>query len=267
MSSWGKFLAPVTVSTGGWAFVLSCSDVTLTATIPAGSYNTYLHMMSSLDGLMDAQLVDHGGTCTVTVTSTGITKVTIAPVQVPLGVVVWASCNAALLSTMGFEQTETVSGNAVTTNEIHGNAWYPGLLSLPTTGGVGLEDDTGNEPEDNSVRTIAGSGKSRGVGSARNVYTRTMRFGAIKTTEYEAKNRGPRCFMDRWKDKVVWWYPDRSKGLVSSYSTQVDPGYPSFDSDDDGGYLKLFIRQVQFTRTTSTPRWRNVTITANVEPK
>jgi hypothetical protein len=263
MSSWGKFLAPVTASTGGWAFVWSTSDVRFTATIPAGSYDTYMHMMSTLGDQIDTQLTDHAATGKIWVTSTAITNFNVTEFKA----IIWASSNTALLSTMGFDQNETATSTVIATNEIHAYAWYPGLLSLPPSGGVGLEDDTGSEPEDTSVRTIAGSGKSRGVGPARDTYTRTMRFSAIRRTEYEAKNRGPRNFLDRWKNKQIWWYPDRSVGLVSSYSTQVDPGYPYYDVDDDGGYFKLFISRVQFTRATSTPRWQTVTMTANVEPK
>ena len=67
--------------------------------------------------------------------------------------------------------------------------------------------------------------------------------------------------------KVWWWVFDREDVLVASYSTQVDPGYPYYEQDEDGAYVKAFIKDVQFTRTTSTPRWGAVTITFNVEPK
>jgi hypothetical protein len=264
MSSWSKFLAPVTVSTGGWAWAYSTSGGgPYTATIPAGTYDTYLHMMSTLDGLMEA---DVGANNAVILVNTNSAKTSVRTAGTTL-LVDFDNCNDALLSSMGFDETESPVASTITANHVHQWAWYPGLLSLPSTGGVGLEDDSGNDAQETSVMTVSGSGKGRGVGPARDIYERTLRFSPIRTTEYNDKNRGPIAFKDRWKNQVLWWYFDREKSDVSSYSTQVDPGYPNWESDDDGAYVKCYVRRTQFTRTTSTPRWRTVTVTFNVEPK
>ncbi|MHC4644316.1 MAG: hypothetical protein ACYTBJ_02355 [Planctomycetota bacterium] len=262
MSSWSVFYAPITVGTGGWALRYSTATSTANATIPAATYDTYLHMMSTLSTAIQDN--EGAGNSNVSVnTLTGKTSIRIAA----LTSVDYDNSNASLLSTLGLDQTETVTTSTLTANNVHYYAWYPGLLSMPSSGGVGKEDDSGNEPQETSVQTFSGSGKGRGVGPARDKYTRTVRFGAIKTEEYDDKNRGPINLKDRWKNSVLWWYFDREVPAVRSYSTQVDPGYSNWERDDDGAYIKVFVQNVQWQRSTQTPRWRNVSVTMNVEPK
>ena len=259
MSSWSKFLFPVTVPTGGWTWAYSTASAKA-VTVSSAAYPTVLHLFGNLSTAIN----DETASSRVRVnTATGKVTINIPGLTAPN----FAGCSTDLLSTLGFDGTETRSSTALTANEVHGWAWYPGLLSLPDNGGVGLEDDTGNDPEETSVWTVSGSGKGRGVGPDRDLYMRTLLFGAVKTEEYFSRIRGPRMMKDRVKNLVVWWYFDRDKGDPGNYSTQVDPGSSNWEVDADGAYVKAYIRSVKWQRLASTPRLRNVTVQMNIEPK
>ena len=259
-SAWSKFLRPVTVPTGGWAFVYNDGGAQ-TATVAAGTYDTVLHLCSELHDKIE---VESGpNTAVISVSQLAIVSITITS----LASVTWGSCAADLLTVLGFAGSESVAASAVTATSQHTHGWYPGLISLPGKG-VGLEDDSDSIPEGDIARSTSGSGKRRSVGPARRIYTRTLRFAAIKRTEFRDKLRGPITMQDRGAHAVWYWYFDRTDGDVASYGTQVDPGYNNYEADSDGNYLKITMNgDLLVTRATSTPRWQTVQLTFNVEPK
>ncbi len=253
-SEWSKFLWPITVPTGGWVWAYNDGGAK-TSTIPAGTYDTILHLCKELE--------DQNGSGSVTVSGVGIVEIKITS----LASVTWASCSDDLLLALGFAETESVASATVTASLVHRFGWYPGLLSVPSTGGVGLESDTESRAGGKVARTISGSGKGRSVGPARRTYSRTVRFGAINRTERRDKHRGPLALEDSAAHLVVWWYFDRTDGVPGTYGTQVDPGYPNYNADSDGNYIKIFLDgELLFTDATATPRWATVGMTFNVEP-
>ncbi len=256
-SQFSKFLAPVTVPTGGWDFVYNEGDAR-TATIPAATYATILHLCEELQDQIDAE---SGGSSTVAVTAVGIVSIEVTS----LASVTWGSCSDDLLLALGYAESESIVSDTVTASLVHRFAWYPGVLS--NVGGVGLESDTDNRAGGDIARTVSGSGKGRSVGPARRNYTRALRFGAINRTEKRDKHRGPMAMEDMWLHQVLWWYFDRTDGVVGTYGTQVDPGYPNYDEDADGNYLKVYLDgDVLFVESTATPRWETLAFTFSIEP-
>ena len=70
-SSWGKFLGPITVPTGGWDWCLE--DGSTTVTIPAGTYASILELCDELQTQIDGA----AGIIDVTVAVSSVGKVTI----------------------------------------------------------------------------------------------------------------------------------------------------------------------------------------------
>lgn len=254
-SPFGKFLAPIVVPTGGWAWVCDAG----TATIPAGTYATPLHLAETLED----QIISEIDTGTVVVSSVGITTITITGMTS----VTWASCADALLTALGFDETEPVAATVVVSTSAHTHGWYPGTITEGVTGGIGISSDNSWEPEDLVEGNRSGAGQQAIVGPDRDVWSRTLMFGVIKRPEKVHPTRGPLCFgrVDKWRTKNIWWYPDRDDGVAGTYGTQGDPADDDTDSDCDY-YIVTVLGTPRFTPHASHPDFFTFQLRLNAEP-
>lgn len=262
-SAWGKFLAQVTVPTGGWTLDWTAAAGVTIATVPAGTYATVLHLCEALE---DA-LVALGGahvTDTVTVSASGIVTITIDGITG----VVWATTDDDLETALGLAGTEAPVGDVLTGTLIHAHAWYPGILSYGATRGEGITADDNPQPADDMIRQYSGSGVAQLVAPARRHYLRPLRFGLIRKAEAWHKQKGPVCLMDRWATLPLYWYPDRDIGEVGSYGTQIDPGAPYYEGDDDGDYHVVTVAEKpRIERNPSHPDWYSVEVVMAIAGK
>jgi hypothetical protein len=260
MSAWGKFLAPITVPTGGWDFKITGEDV---AVIPAATYATVLHLCAALDTVLEG--IDDS---TVTVSSVGIVTI----MNDSMTGVDWGDCSDALLLVLGFDETESVLNSVVTANNPHTYGWYPGIISYGSTRGEGVADDSTWEPQDASVSSKAGDGTQTIIGPERLEYRRTLRFATIHKDEYNHPSRGAKRLMDLWRYSELFWYPDREDGVVGTYGTQGDPGPTTYHDDDTldtaGSYYWLVTqnRTPRLQRNATHPDWFSIDLILNAEP-
>jgi hypothetical protein len=266
-SPWGKFLLPITVPAAGWNFVYNDGGAQ-TATIAAGDYDTVLNLLEELHDKIEAE--SGGGTTTIAVTEVGIVSITIQGFVS----VTWGSVNDDLVTLLGADESETVSGTTITMNGRHTHGWYPGVISFSTSNtdtshGAGVVSDSGWEVAGDMIRTYAGTGAARLVSPARRLYTRLLRFGPIKREEvFETRNHMVADFDDQWDNLIVYWYPDRSDGQVETPGTQMDPGYDNWEIDSDHEYYKVSLgRPVRKQQTTGNPDWFDVILDLRPEPK
>lgn len=268
-STYGKFLAPVTVPTGGWDFVWAAFGGPYTATIPAGDYATMLHVADALETAMKAEVA----LSNVAIGSTGITSIS----SNTMSSVTFASCDDDLLLWFGFDETETVVGAGgvsatITTTLPHRDGWYPGVISYgapsyPVTRGEGIDSDLGWYTTDKAGEQVAGSGSMRQIVPARRIYRREINFPLISRSEALDRFKGPAAWRDRWVGSDVWWYPDRTDGLVGSYGTQIDPGPPDYEGDTDNDYYKVkIVGAPKFTQNSKSTEYMSVRLTLHGEP-
>jgi hypothetical protein len=257
-SQFPKFLASVIVPTGGWDFEWNEDGVT----IPAGTYDTPLHLAAALETALDV-----GYTATVTISPVGKTTINITTMTS----MVWGSTDDALSTALGFDETETVSSNTIVSTNQHTHGWYPGVISFGsgTSFGAGPTSDSGWQTADQLTRTYSGAGNARIIGPARRLYTRRIMFGPLKRLEiFNTRGTGAIEFRDRWSTKVLWWYPDRTDGAVGSYGTQVDPGDSNYEVDSDGQYFKVTLfRDIETQNTGNNADWFTIDIQVAAEKK
>lgn len=261
MSAFGKLLAPIVVPVGGWDFVFVDGGGPTTVTVPAATYGSALILGRALrsairaEGGHAADTVEFSETGYCTMDLNGVVSIT------------WASCDADLLTALGFAGSEAVLNDIVTGSLQHDMGWYPGVISLGTDRGVGLISDTEWQPENVAEGVVAGSGRTARVGPARPPYRRTLVFGKVSRAEMKHQSQGPICLKARWLYSDLYWYPDRADGTVADYGTQGDPGHPSYDTDEDCDYyLVTVVGDPQLTQDTEHPDLWTVQVTLNAEP-
>jgi len=227
MSAWGKLLVPVVVPTGGWAWSWGSGfDATNYVTVPAGTYGTILSLADALEDEIDKVAGSY-----VEISSTGIASVRINY----LTAVHWISCADSLLTTLGYtEEEEVVSPNntqsTVTASLHHRYGWYPGVASHGAARGEGLAGDSAWQVADEVGRAFSGSGRIRAIAPSRRRYTRTLRWAAIRRSEYEDQYKGPALFEEHAATRSFRWYPDRDIGTVDDQGTQLDPAVSRSDT-------------------------------------
>lgn len=253
MSAFGKIFAPITVGTGGWTFGFMESAAHRTVTIPAATYDTILELLTALDDALDVSY-----TPTITISAVGIISIQIAEMTADD----WAATDGEF-EQLGFALTETISGTTLTATYQHWWGWYPGVLTFGASGGVGLEADTEWMPVEVSDGIVSGAGELAIIAPTRPPYERQLAFGAISRAEMRDRNRGPICLRDRWRTKVLRWYPDRD----ITPGTQGDPGSPYYDTDADCSYYEVTVRgEPTIERHAGHPDWFNVRVRLNAEP-
>ena len=234
MSVFGKLLSPITVETGGWDFTFKEGAPDRTVTIPAGTYDTVLDLLAALSVVIDVLY-----TPVVTCSSTGIVVITIAEMTA----MNWALTNDGF-EQLGFSGTELVVGTSITSTTMHHWGWYPGVITFGAAGGSGLEGDTEWVPPEISEGMVSGAGEQAIVTPTRPPYEQNLSFGAIKRDEMRDRGRGPICLRDRWRMKVLRWYPDRDVGTVAVPDGplgQGDPGHPYYDLGADCDYWNVTV--------------------------
>ena len=261
MSSFSKLLLPITVPSGGWAFSWNEGASNYIKTLTAGTYETILDLANDLRTLM---LTIPTATTTLSVdpdtAKFSITRASLTSIE-------WASCDSDLLDLLGFDQTETPSGNVVTANDQHLWGWYPGLITHGDNDGSGPSADSYWIAEDNTSRQYSGSGKARIISSARKIYKRSLTFTPLNKSEVIlSRGKGPKDFEDRWISKKIYFYPDRDNGEVGDLGTQLDPGAYEVDTDGDY-YIVTLAKNPVINSTGSHPDWFSVRIEMTVESK
>lgn len=257
MSAFGKLLAPIVVETGGWDFTFKQGGVDKTVTIPAATYDTILELLDALSTVLDVLY-----TPTITVSSIGIVVINIAE----MGAMNWALTDSGFAQ-LGFTGTEAVVGTSITSTYAHHWGWYPGVPTFGSAGGVGLEDDTEWVAVEFAEGMVSGAGELAIVAPVRPPYERQLSFGAIKREEMRDRARGPICLRDRWRTKVLRWYPDRDIGTVAAPGSQGDPGHPYYDLDEDCDYWEVtVVGEPMLERHASHPDWIMVRVRFNSEP-
>jgi len=262
MSAWGKFLAPITVPTGGWVFGFNeaAPGGAATATVDAGTYATMLHLVFNLQ----TKLKVVNAAYAASVSSVGLVVVTLEAGATAD----WATTDDDLETVLGFDGSEAVSGSTLTATNKHQYGWYPGTISYGVANGAGVVADSGWVVEDQTIRTYAGDGSARLIAPARRLYTRSLRYGPIKRAEaLESRHRGPSALMDVWATGSVWWYFDRDDGVVGTYGTQVDPGRTAYAIDSDGEYsIVTMSARPDFMENSSNADFFDVRLRLNAEP-
>lgn len=257
MSSFDKYLAPITVPTGGWDFVWA-EGGSHTATVSAGDYDTVLHLASELEDRIQAidasSFVSVSSTGTVTIWINGMTSVT------------WGSTNDDLEAALGFAGDETVSAGIVTSTNQHNDGWYPGVLSYGSNHGAGRAIDEGWVPMDVAGKQYAGSGEGRYLGPDRYPYERRVRYSMIKRAERNARKTGPLAFLDRWRTAKLYWYPDRDNGTEGSHGTQGEPGADSYHTDADCDYYLVRVHSAEVKQSSKHPDGFDVSLVLRCEP-
>lgn len=261
-SAYGKFLAQVTVPTGGWDLAFSTSTAE-SATVTAGTYGSVLSVGKELQDQLRALGGDHTSDTVVISTTQGSTlgktTLTIAGVLS----MTWASCDDGLTTLFGFDETESLSSSTVTSTNAHTHGWYPGHVSYNT--GEGIQYDSGWVADEVGVESIAGNGEMQSVGPDRLPYTRTLRFGALHRDEVvDERDRGCACFFDRWRRVPIRWYMDREDGSVGSYGTQGDPG--AYHNDDDCDFYIIKVKGQPRRTVLTHPDWFSFELTMHGQP-
>ena len=261
-SAWGKLLGEVVVPTGGWDFKWT-DNSPRTATIPAATYDTYLHLMDALLDAIDAVVPLY--TNDITVSSVGFTTVTIGDGTGDLQSITYATCSDALMTAMGFVETEMISDDAVTAAGQHTHCWYPGTIThnYSLYRGAGLAGGALWLPQDVAVRTKSGSGNARIVTPGMLPRTRALRFDLIDLDEARHPTRGVAALMETHLASKFYWYLDRTVGNVGSYGTAIDPWD---DVDDDGDYYVVTLDgQPKLPVRAEHPRKFQVELVLNAE--
>jgi len=269
MSAWGKFFAQIVVPTCGWTIRFEDSASWYTATLPAGTYATILHL---LDELMDAMTTESGGNYYSSLSAAGITTID----GDDFTDIDWSNTSDDLEDCLGYDGTETVGTALVGTNP-HLYGWYPGMISRGSTLGEGLSYDDEWQPEDMIARAYAGTGAARLISPARMKYTRHLRYGTIHRDEIWHRTRGVKCMMDRWATGSLYWYMDRDDGIRTAgvpawvtgyFGGQCDPGYEWYNNDDSGEYYIVTLNEMpRLTVNASHPDWWSVDLSLNAEPR
>ena len=259
MSSWGKFLCEISVPTGGWVFAWVEGATSEEATIPAGTYSTVLHLLSTLDTLMGAEVV---GGAYITTNELGYVSITTDDfTELDL-----TNSSAALYTLLGFTGSETAVSHVVTSANPHTHGWYPGGITYNSTSrGVGLASGKLWLPVDSAIRTWSGSGKGRIVTTGNLLRRRTARFDLIDQTEAEHPTRGPLILADTHLSKSWRWYIDRAVGTPGSQGIQGNPW--THTDTTFGGYWKVTIAEAPAIQTRPEhPTKYSVEVVFNGEP-
>ena len=244
-SIYPKFLRPVTIGSDNrtWGYNDGADK---TVTLDKGTYDTVLEVCAALESLM-------GSAYTWTVSSLGIVSVSSTGTLTEN----WSDTDDALAELLGFDETETASGNVLTGSHQHTHGYYPGLIGYGRHSheGVGVVSDSLWQSRWPMVRQVAGDGSMRVVGPATAQQRRTLGFGMITREEYEDAERGLKAFMDG-AIAVAWrWYPDREDGTVANPGTQ-----------DEDYYLVTLARDLQIRQSRGSADHFTWSIELNREP-
>lgn len=255
-----KFLAPITVPTGGWVFAFDYGGAK-TATIPAGTYTSILDLLDELATRLTA--ATPGSTWTVLVSSTGIVSIALDDGWT----VTWASTTDALEAVLGFAGGEAVGGGDTLTATLrHQHGWYPGVISFGASDGAGTIEDSGWQADGGTERQHAGSARACLIGPARRRYLRTVKYGPLSAEEcFDSQLRGPVSLLDRWSTLALLWYQDRTLGTVATPGSQTDPG--AYEVDGDKAYWKVRLaKPASRQQSGGNPNWYTVELTLSAEP-
>lgn len=221
---WGKFLArDIVIPVGGWTWAWKEGLTDRSATIPAGTYDTALHVAAALDDACS-------GVAATTVTVSQVGKTTVNTLG--MTEMRWASTTDGLAALLGFDQDELVVGGEVSSSHGHTHGWYPGALSHDYSlyRGAGLARGALWIPVDVAIRQYAGNDDARIVTPGQLRPRRALRFDLVTLAEARDLNRGVAQLLEQHLHRRFRWYLDRTVGAPGSYGTQGDP---RADTDDD----------------------------------
>lgn len=145
----------------------------------------------------------------------------------------WSSTDNALSACLGYDESESFSGDDIVSTDAHRYGWYPGVTSHGTARGEGVAGDSSWTPTDDVGRILAGNGTMRAIRPDRRRYERTLRYAAIRRTERIDEHRGVALLEEYGSTRAVRYYPDRDVGTVATPGTQRDP---ADDRDDLDGF-------------------------------
>lgn len=259
-SAWPKFLAQITVPQSGldWDFVFSDGSPR-SVTVSSGTYTTILHLAKELQDRLQALGGGHASD-TVTVSSAGYITLSISG----LVSVTWASTNDDLEALLGLAGTETPVAGVLTALNPHTHGWYPGVISLGTSMGIGISSDSEWTAGDDAIRTIAGNGVQSIIMPSRLKYDRMLVFSGVRREEVRDRKSGVAEISDH--PTVPWaWYLDRTVGTTGSYGTQGDPGDGDVDGDIDW-WSVTFNRLPRTAESPASPDYFDVSLMVNGEP-
>jgi hypothetical protein len=252
--SFSKFLADVTVPTGGWDFAWTDTGGAHVATVGAGSYS-FIGFMAMLDEKIEALADDN---LTLHLSSEGAVTLD----DDSAWTVTWATTDDALSTLLGFDESESVDGSHVlTASSDHRSGWYPGLVTYGSGDGEGFLSDTRWQPVDMIGRSLAGSGEQSSVKPGRIPYERTIVIDMIGTTEGDDPYRGPKAFLDQYATKIWSWYEDRDTGTAAAEGTQGDP-----DVDTTADYWRVDCKSCDIAISQKHFSYYTVTLTFNGRP-
>lgn len=226
MSAYSKFLVrDIVVPTGGYDFATNL----VTVTLPADTYDDILHLGYELENQLDTDYpglewdVDFDQTGKCYISADGAWTIT------------WGSTTTALSYMLGYDETESVSSNILTSTNGHQYGWYPGVIThgYNVNRGAGLVSGPLWVPVDQAVRAWSGSRLQRTVELSTKLARRVARFDIINRDEVGDVNNGLAAIWWSHTAKSLAWYLDRSVGSCGSYGTQGTPGE---DNDDDCDY-------------------------------
>lgn len=267
-SAFCKFLAPITVPTGGWDLVLVDGGGSETATVPAGTYASVYDLGLELETQIqtigghnnDAVEITPIGQCTITAATTLSYT--------------WASSDSDLYEALGFAGSESVATGVVTATYYISHAWYPGVITRGSGSGAGIISDTGWLTDTGSRSGISGSGRRREIGPARPPWYRDLRIGLINSEETRDRTRGPKILLDRYRYSRLIWVPDRDNYYLDSGAIvggdQGDPGAPYYQDDDDATvdyWLVTLVRDPDVRQDQMRSDYVQIGLRLNAEPR
>lgn len=260
-SCWGKLLVrDLVVPAGGWDWAWSEGGSPQVATLPAGSYDTILDLAEELRDQID--LVNPPIGSTIVLSEVGITTIIIPGMTATD----WPNTDDSLSSLLGFDETETVTGNTVISSGQHQYGWYPGAIThnWNPNKGAGLASGNRWRSQDASVSTTAGSGRRRRIRPGRTPRIRLLRFDLLYRDEVRDRTIGVDALQERFFASRFSWYPDRTLGQVGTPGTTGDPRTLT-DADVDYWVVTLQDQPTDRERT-EHPDWYEVELTLNGEP-
>lgn len=260
MSDFEKFLVrDIVVPTGGWDF--SWDEDTVT--ISAGTYDDILALGLELESVIEDELY----TASVSFSQVGICSINIAT----MSSADWGGTDDALSAILGFDESETVSANTLTSSSPHAYGWYPGAITYSNNVSRGAGRTGGNiwTPVDNAITQFSGAGAGRIVDIAQKIRRRTISYDLVSRDEVEHLTRGIAALWSTHRTKRLAWYLDREDGDTDDYGTQADP-----DSHTDASiragtvdwWLVTMVSQPMVTEDPRNPSMYKVQFTINAEP-
>lgn len=225
ISPYPKFLWPITVPTGGWTFTTNHAS----SVVPADTYDTIYDLLDELESQLDT---DYPALeWNVYMSSIGVVSISADGAWT----VTWGSTSDALSAALGFDETESVSSNVLSSTYQHLYGYYPGLLSygLDVHKGMGNTNTRIWRKRWGGVRQRAGDGAMTAVTPASATDTLDLRFGLVRLAEVDDADRGLRAFSDAVVKSWFTYYPSRAKnpdsgilGLDYFYCKFAEGGEP-----------------------------------------